>query len=71
MRLVDSISAIRVYLPKSLISLDNRQTVFKSIQEVSRRFPDGLPLLDPIEDMKIKDTRLNSVVRVSSKDIYS
>ncbi|RDD40215.1 Superkiller viralicidic activity 2-like 2 [Trichoplax sp. H2] len=74
MRLVESISAIRVYLPKSLIPLDNRQSVFKSIQEVCRRFPDGLPLLDPIEDMKIKDTRLNNVVRkieVLEKKLYT
>ena len=33
-------------------------------QEVKRRFPDGLPLLDPIEDMGIKDDGLKSVIRV-------
>ena len=33
-------------------------------QEVKRRFPDGLPLLDPIEDMGIKDDGLKTVIRV-------
>jgi len=42
--------------------------LFKTVsrtQEVKRRFPDGLPLLDPIEDMGIKDDGLKTVVRVS------
>ena len=33
------------------------------LQEVQRRFPDGIPLLDPIEDMNIKDEGLKKVVR--------
>ena len=35
------------------------------LKEVKVRFPDGLPLLDPIEDMGIKDDGLKSVIRVS------
>ena len=35
-------------------------------KEVKHRFPDGLPLLDPIEDMGIKDDGLKSVIRVSA-----
>ena len=34
---------------------------------MKRRFPDGLPLLDPIEDMGIKDNGLRTVVRVSNE----
>ena len=33
------------------------------LQEVRKRFPDGLPLLDPIEDMNIKDDQLKKLVR--------
>ena len=32
-------------------------------QEVQKRFPDGLPLLDPIEDMNIKNDNLKKLVR--------
>ena len=39
--------------------------LFLSPKEVKSRFPDGLPLLDPIEDMGIKDDGLKSVIRVS------
>jgi len=34
------------------------------LKEVKVRFPDGLPFLDPIEDMGIKDDGLKSVIRV-------
>ncbi|XP_015775447.1 PREDICTED: superkiller viralicidic activity 2-like 2 [Acropora digitifera] len=63
LHLVQAISAVRLYIPKDLRSPDSRQGVGKSLQEVKRRFPDGLPLLDPIEDMGIKDNGLRSVVR--------
>lgn len=39
-------------------------SVLKSLQEVQKRFPDGIPLLDPIEDMGIKDKGLKEVVKV-------
>ncbi|XP_032241598.2 exosome RNA helicase MTR4 [Nematostella vectensis] len=63
MHLVKRISSVRLYIPKDLRSLDSRQSVGKSIQEVKKRFPDGLPLLDPIEDMGIKDDGLKKIVR--------
>eukprot|EP00795_Rhopilema_esculentum_P004965 gene4965-21311_t len=60
--LLQSISSIRLYLPKDLRPLDARETVKKSVQEVKKRFPDGLPVLDPIEDMNIKDEQLKKIV---------
>jgi ATP-dependent RNA helicase DOB1 len=33
-------------------------------QEVEKRFPDGLPVLDPIEDMRIKEKSLHDVIKV-------
>ena len=35
----------------------------KSLKEVEKRFPDGLPALDPIEDMKIRDSKFEEIVR--------
>ncbi|KAK7501044.1 hypothetical protein BaRGS_00007529 [Batillaria attramentaria] len=62
-RLIQSISAIRLYIPNDLRSSEHRMSVLKSLQEVEKRFPDGLPLLDPIEDMGIKEKGLQEVVR--------
>lgn len=33
------------------------------LQEVQKRFPDGVPLLDPIDDMGIKDPGLKKVIQ--------
>nr|CAB3266089.1 superkiller viralicidic activity 2-like 2 [Phallusia mammillata] len=62
-QLIKAMSSIRLFLPKDLRPLDNRQSLLRSLEEVHKRFPDGLPLLDPLEDMCIKDERLKSIVR--------
>uniref|UniRef100_A0A674HND6 RNA helicase n=1 Tax=Taeniopygia guttata TaxID=59729 RepID=A0A674HND6_TAEGU len=61
--LVSAISSVRLYIPKDLRPIDNRQSVLKSVQEVQKRFPDGVPLLDPIDDMGIKDQGLKKVIQ--------
>ncbi|KAK3602043.1 hypothetical protein CHS0354_021137 [Potamilus streckersoni] len=63
LHLIQAISAVRLYLPQDLRPLDNRQSVGKSIQEVQKRFPDGLPLIDPVEDMGIKEKGLKDIVK--------
>ncbi|XP_019620532.1 PREDICTED: superkiller viralicidic activity 2-like 2 isoform X2 [Branchiostoma belcheri] len=63
LHLIRSISSVRLYIPKDLRPPDNRESVLKSIQEVQRRFPHGVPLLDPIEDLGIKDDQLKTTVR--------
>jgi ATP-dependent RNA helicase DOB1 len=55
---------LRVFLPKDLRTEQSRETVWKSVLEVQRRFPDGIPLLDPIKEMKIKDDKFTALVQV-------
>ncbi|WFD30827.1 RNA helicase [Malassezia sp. CBS 17886] len=52
---VVQMSGIRIFLPKDLRLRDARVQVGKNMGEVQRRFPDGLPLLDPVKDMRITD----------------
>lgn len=63
MHLIQQISSIRLYYPQDLRPLDNRMSVLKSIQEIHKRFPYGVPLLDPVEDMKIRESGFKDVVR--------
>uniref|UniRef100_A0A915LC82 Superkiller viralicidic activity 2-like 2 n=1 Tax=Romanomermis culicivorax TaxID=13658 RepID=A0A915LC82_ROMCU len=59
------ISSVRIYFQSDLRPLNNRQAVYHSIQEVKKRFPNNanlIPLLDPIEDMKIKDDSLKGII---------
>ena len=61
---VESIGHVRIFLPTDLKSADQRNTARKSIDEVKRRFPDGIAVLDPIENMGIKDTSFKKLLRV-------
>jgi ATP-dependent RNA helicase DOB1 len=61
---LDSISHLRIFLPKDLRQDQARETVWKSVLEVHRRFPDGVALLDPIQNMGIKDDKFKALVKV-------
>jgi ATP-dependent RNA helicase DOB1 len=61
---VESIGHVRIFLPQDLKSADQRNTAKKSIDEVKRRFPDGIAVLDPIENMGITDTSFKKLLRV-------
>ncbi|EPQ62493.1 Bgt-9 [Blumeria graminis f. sp. tritici] len=60
---VDTIGHIRIFLPSDLTHASQRETVGKSIEEVKRRFPDGIAILDPIENMGITDISFKKLLR--------
>ncbi|KAL9604947.1 MAG: hypothetical protein Q9219_000135 [cf. Caloplaca sp. 3 TL-2023] len=60
---IDSIGHVRVVLPKDLKLAEDRNYIQKVIEEVKRRFPDGMPILDPIENMGIKDASFKKLLR--------
>jgi ATP-dependent RNA helicase DOB1 len=62
---LDGISHVRLFLSGDLKPVEERNSVLKSIMEVKKRFPEGIPQLDPIENMGIKDEGFKKLVRVS------
>ncbi|KAK8106856.1 ATP-dependent RNA helicase DOB1 [Apiospora kogelbergensis] len=64
---IKTISQIRVFMPKDVTGRDDieevRSTTMKSLTEVERRFPDGVPILDPIENMGINDDSFKKLLR--------
>jgi ATP-dependent RNA helicase DOB1 len=60
---VEAIGHVRIFLPKDLHPPDQRNTVRKSLDEVKRRFPDGIAVLDPIENMGITDDSFKKLLR--------
>ncbi|KAG5645942.1 hypothetical protein DXG03_004732 [Asterophora parasitica] len=60
---IEGISHIRLVMPKDLRQDQARETVWKSVLEVHRRFPDGVALLDPIQNMGIKDDKFKQLVK--------
>ena len=63
---VESIGHIRIFLPDDLKSAEQRNTVRKSLDEVKRRFSDGIAVLDPIENMGITDASFKKLLRVGN-----
>ena len=62
LEMVNKISSVRIYIAPNLRLKDSRFSVLKSIKEVKKRFPDGIPQLDPKDDMKIPTDKLVDVV---------
>eukprot|EP00850_Spirogloea_muscicola_P021605 SM000255S08784 [mRNA] locus=s255:18675:24924:- [translate_table: standard] len=60
---VDCLSSVRIHVPKNLIAREAREHVQKTLEEVQRRFPDGLQLLDPEEDMQVESSSYRKAVR--------
>lgn len=60
---IQSISQIRMVMPKDTDSSTERAHLRKALKEVSRRFPDGVPVLDPLENMKITDDSFKQLLR--------
>ncbi len=60
---LDGISSVRIFLPKDLRNSDARQLALKSVNEIKRRFPDGMPILDPVKDMNIKDDTFKNLIK--------
>ena len=51
-------------MPKDLRSENAREAVWKSVLEVQRRFPEGIALLDPVQNMGIKDDKFQALLKV-------
>ncbi|EXJ58711.1 hypothetical protein A1O7_06140 [Cladophialophora yegresii CBS 114405] len=60
---VHKISHVRIYPPSDMTVSEEKRKVQQALQEVARRFPDGLAVLDPIENMKITDNSFRELLR--------
>ncbi|KAI8919548.1 rRNA-processing arch domain-containing protein [Entophlyctis helioformis] len=59
----NGLSVVRANLPKDLKSQVSRNQILSTVREIERRFKDGIPLLDPIKDMKIEDEAFQKLVK--------
>lgn len=60
---VDSIGSFRLYMPDNLDNQAALDSVKSSLDEVKRRFPNGISMLDPVENMNIKDDSFKKLVK--------
>jgi ATP-dependent RNA helicase DOB1 len=61
---IANLSTVRLRVPSEIKSKGSRDKIMRNLLEVNNRFKEGLPLLDPIKDMQIKDS---SFVKLMSK----
>lgn len=53
---IESLSSIRLIIAKDLLPFEARENTLKKVSEVLSRFSkEGIPLLDPEEDLKVQD----------------
>lgn len=60
---VVAFSQIRVFMKGDLKTSQEMAQCGKHLEEVHRRFPDGIPILDPIENMDIRDDSFKQLMR--------
>ncbi|XP_024538268.1 DExH-box ATP-dependent RNA helicase DExH9 [Selaginella moellendorffii] len=60
---VESLSAVRIRIPRDLRPAEAREQTLRTVLEVLKRFPDGLQLLDPEDDMKVESSDYKKLVR--------
>lgn len=59
---LSAISALMLLLPDDLRSAEARASVGLALEELRRRFPEGPPRLDPVQDMKIDSAELHAAL---------
>ena len=60
---IDSLSAIRLFIPKTDVKTESgRKQIRNSMQQAQSRFPNGIPILDPIKDMKVKSSEYKQLL---------
>ncbi|XP_022753462.1 DExH-box ATP-dependent RNA helicase DExH10 isoform X3 [Durio zibethinus] len=61
--LISALSKIRISIPPDLRPPEARQSLLLAVQELGTRFPQGLPKLNPVTDMKIEDLEIVELVK--------
>ncbi|KAA8535861.1 hypothetical protein F0562_030819 [Nyssa sinensis] len=60
--LISAVSKLRISIPSDLRPVEARQSILLAVQELGKRFPQGLPKLNPVKDMGIEDPEFVELV---------
>ena len=59
---IERISAVRIFTPQAMQTPEARKKVSLSVKEVQKRFPEGIPLLDPVKDLGIEEDSFKTLI---------
>ena len=60
---IEKISSVRLKVPDDVNSSAAKTSLLKTMKDLPKRLPDGIPLIDPIESMKIDDQEFKLLLR--------
>ncbi|CAR26422.1 ZYRO0B09306p [Zygosaccharomyces rouxii] len=60
---IRTVGNLRLFMPKDVKASGQKETVGKSLMEIQRRFEKGIPLIDPMKNMKIEDDDFKKLLR--------
>lgn len=63
LKCIHRISHVRIFQPKDVTQQSELIKIQRSLVEVQRRFPDGIAVLDPVENMNITDKSFKDLLR--------
>lgn len=63
LKCIHKISHVRIFPPKDVTRRDELDKIQRALAEVQRRFPDGIAVLDPVENMSIADNSFKELLR--------
>jgi ATP-dependent RNA helicase DOB1 len=63
LKCVHGISTFRIFPPNDITTPSDRAKIQRALAEVKKRFPDGIPKLDPVDQMNIKDNSFKELIR--------
>ncbi|ODV78330.1 antiviral helicase [Suhomyces tanzawaensis NRRL Y-17324] len=60
---IECISSVRLKVPQDLKSSASKKTLLKTMKDLPKRLPKGIPLMDPVTSMKIEDEDFKLLLR--------
>jgi len=60
--LISALSKLRISVPSDLRPIEARKNILLAVQELEKRFPQGLPKLNPVKDMGIEEPEFVELV---------
>ncbi|CAH6719350.1 ATP-dependent RNA helicase DOB1 [[Candida] jaroonii] len=60
---IEKISSVRLKMPEDFKSSSAKRNLLKTLKDLPKKLPDGIPLMDPVKSMKIEDQNFKGILR--------
>ncbi|EGV65684.1 ATP-dependent RNA helicase mtr4 [Yamadazyma tenuis] len=60
---IEKISSVRLKVPADFKSSSAKRNLLKTLKDLPKKLPDGIPIMDPVNSMKIDDDEFKTLLR--------